>query len=108
MNEFSGSNCCPPVGFFSLYEKNRPKDIFDTDLSIHLPVIFGIVDEFYETLTLEKAKILFHMISAIGLKSNNIYEFMLRSDHYVKRYNELMDLVNNKEKENDSITTTST
>lgn len=65
-----------------------------------MPVFFGIEDKFYETLTLEKAKILFRILSSFENSPINIHTFMFRSDHYVKRYNELLALFDNKKSEN--------
>lgn len=82
----------------NIFEKDRPKDIFDTDLSIHFLEFDAIYKKFWETLTFEKAKTLLQIIIAYG-GSTPLYieKLIYRSDFYCKRFKDFINKDNKNE-----------
>ncbi len=70
--------------------QQRPRDIFDSDLSIHISDFDNLLNKFLENLTLEQARffirtVVAHSESAKPIK--NYYKFIHRINWYMSQLN---------------------
>lgn len=68
--------------------QTRPRDIFDSDLSIHISDFDNLMDKFLENLTLDQARffirtVVGHSESAKPIK--NYYKFIYRINWYMSQ-----------------------
>lgn len=76
--------------------QKRPRDIFDSDLSIHFWDLDNLLDKFLENLTLEEARFFIRTVISTGEMYNNpfggtiknYYRFIYRLNWYMSQLNQ--------------------
>lgn len=72
------------------FERNRSQDMLDGNLSIHFWQFDAMYEEFWKTLTFEKAKMLLEIIISNGSSAPlSIEKLIYRSDYYCQKWQEL-------------------
>lgn len=75
------------------FERDRPQDMLDGDLSIHFWQFDAMYEQFWKTLTFDKAKILLNIIicNSVTNQPLDVEKLIYRSDYYCQKWQELQD-----------------